>query len=305
MKHFFFVLLCVTCLQSAQAAVAIRGDVNGDGRLSLADVTRLMNLVLTTQGNVPTSYPADANDDGRLTKEDVTMLVDWILKDETHPYELQYNGHPYVDLGLPQKTLWATTNIGAAEPAEAGWYLAWGETAPQVPAIYQWDSYLLGDGTSKGWKNLKRYCVGTTNWGGEGSPDGQLTLLPDDDAAYVNWGANWMTPTTAQFQELYGNCTQSATTINGQACVLFTSRLNGRSILMPAAGYMGYSRVYKMNSEGLYWANTILDNPTYCYDAEDFNFSAHPTTPAPGALVFSINNFRCSGLNVRPVVRGL
>ena len=36
--------------------------------------------------------------------------------------------HEYVDLGLPSGTLWATCNIGANSPEEAGLYFAWGET---------------------------------------------------------------------------------------------------------------------------------------------------------------------------------
>lgn len=298
-------LLLAACVNLAQAAQAIRGDINGDGRLSLTDVTQLVKLTITTQGNVPSLYPGDTDEDGRLTKDDVALLVDWIIKGEVHYYATQQNGHPFVDLGLPSKTLWATTNIGAEEPSQAGWYLAWGETQPQASGAYQWDSYLLGDGTSKAWKNLKRYCVGTTNWGGEASPDGRLTLLPLDDAAQVNWGSSWILPTPEQLGELYANCTQSATTINGQACILFTSRQNGRSILLPAAGYKGNGRTYKANSEGLYWSNTILDNESYCYDAEDLNFSARPAAPSAGSLSISVNCFRCYGLTVRPVVKGL
>jgi len=39
-----------------------------------------------------------------------------------------YNGHEYVDLGLPSGLLWATTNIGATEPGDAGNYAPWSET---------------------------------------------------------------------------------------------------------------------------------------------------------------------------------
>ena len=39
-----------------------------------------------------------------------------------------YNGHDYIDLGLPSGTLWATCNVGAETPEEYGDYFAWGET---------------------------------------------------------------------------------------------------------------------------------------------------------------------------------
>ena len=40
-----------------------------------------------------------------------------------------FNGHEYVDLGLPSGTLWATCNVGAETPEGYGDYFAWGETA--------------------------------------------------------------------------------------------------------------------------------------------------------------------------------
>ena len=39
-----------------------------------------------------------------------------------------YNGHEFVDLGLPSGTKWATMNVGANSPTEYGKYFAWGET---------------------------------------------------------------------------------------------------------------------------------------------------------------------------------
>lgn len=40
-----------------------------------------------------------------------------------------YNGHAYVDLGLPSGVKWATCNIGATAPEDDGDYYAWGETS--------------------------------------------------------------------------------------------------------------------------------------------------------------------------------
>ncbi len=49
------------------------------------------------------------------------------------------NDREYVDLGLPSGTLWATCNVGASSPYEAGSYFAWGETTPKQD--YSWNSY--------------------------------------------------------------------------------------------------------------------------------------------------------------------
>lgn len=50
-----------------------------------------------------------------------------------------YNGHEYVDLGLPSGTLWATCNVGATTPEGYGDYFAWGETTPKE--TYNWMTY--------------------------------------------------------------------------------------------------------------------------------------------------------------------
>ena len=55
-----------------------------------------------------------------------------------------YNGHAYVDLGLPSGTLWATCNVGATTPEGYGDYFAWGETQPK--GYYDWSTYMYYNG---------------------------------------------------------------------------------------------------------------------------------------------------------------
>ena len=52
------------------------GDVNGDGKFSIGDVTALINQVLT--GGDASPY-CDVNFDGRVNISDVTALISWIL----------------------------------------------------------------------------------------------------------------------------------------------------------------------------------------------------------------------------------
>ena len=55
----------------------IRGDVNGDGSVSIADVTALIDLLL---GSGTISNPAaDCNQDGSVSIADVTALIDYLL----------------------------------------------------------------------------------------------------------------------------------------------------------------------------------------------------------------------------------
>ena len=56
-----------------------RGDVNGDGNINIADVTTLINMVLSGQTD-PSVYPAaDCNLDGSINIADVTALINRVL----------------------------------------------------------------------------------------------------------------------------------------------------------------------------------------------------------------------------------
>lgn len=53
------------------------GDVNGDGRVNVSDVTALINMIL---GLTPMDETyADVNGDGRVNVSDVTALINIIL----------------------------------------------------------------------------------------------------------------------------------------------------------------------------------------------------------------------------------
>ena len=56
---------------------AIWGDVNGDGKVNIGDVTALINVLLSgTENENPN---ADLNGDGLVKISDVTMLIDYLL----------------------------------------------------------------------------------------------------------------------------------------------------------------------------------------------------------------------------------
>ena len=53
------------------------GDVNGDGRVNVSDVSELINMIL---GITPVNMElADINGDGRVNVSDVTALINIIL----------------------------------------------------------------------------------------------------------------------------------------------------------------------------------------------------------------------------------
>ena len=60
------------CLLTATATALTRGDVNGDGEISIADVTMLVSLVVDQASN----ERSDVNGDGETSIADLTSLVD-------------------------------------------------------------------------------------------------------------------------------------------------------------------------------------------------------------------------------------
>ena len=172
--------------------------------------------------------------------------------------------HDYVDLGLPSGILWATCNVGANSPEQNGDYFAWGETQPKES--YDWSSYQYCYGSEN---TLIKYCS-NSSYGYNGFTDNLTTLLPEDDAAAVNWGEGWRMPTKEELMELYSFTTNTWTTQNGVYGRLFTAA-NGNSIFLPAAGSRVGSQFNNMGNNGCYWSSTLeTSNPN---GARDYMFS--------------------------------
>ena len=55
----------------------MRGDVNGDGQVTIADVSALIDILL--EGITPPNNNADVNLDGQVNIADVSMLIDYLL----------------------------------------------------------------------------------------------------------------------------------------------------------------------------------------------------------------------------------
>ncbi|MBP3211398.1 MAG: dockerin type I repeat-containing protein [Prevotella sp.] len=69
--------LLLTCtVSSAAAAETPKGDVNGDTKVTIADVTALVNVIL---GKTTANAACDVNGDTKVTIADVTALVNIIL----------------------------------------------------------------------------------------------------------------------------------------------------------------------------------------------------------------------------------
>ena len=147
------------------------------------------------------------------------------------------DGYYYVDLDLPSGTKWATCNIGSNQPEGSGYFFAWGETIRK-------DSYTESTYTLT------------------------ISSLPDTiyhteyDAATVNIGNKWATPTKEQWEELKSWASWTYTTyndVNGwKVC-----GPNGNALFIPAVGfrsgssasnvgYLSYSSSMRTESYSIY-----------------------------------------------------
>jgi hypothetical protein len=180
--------------------------------------------------------------------------------------------HEYVDLGLPSGTLWAKTNVGAFAPEDYGDYFAWGETYPK--SDYDWYNYAFGTE-----RDLTKY----------NNSDGLTELLPEDDAATANWGNDWQMPSELQCMELMDEnyVEKVLTTQNDVPGWLITSKHNGASIFLPAAGLQVESDrgSIEVGNDGFYWSRSLdgsdsrnmwLSHSIMANDQRRFGLSVRP-----------------------------
>ena len=188
------------------------------------------------------------------------------------------DGYEYVDLGLSVK--WASHNIGATKPEEYGDYFAWGETEPKD--VYNWDTYKHCQGSDI---TLTKYNTDSSF----GTVDHKTKLDAIDDAAIVNWGGSWRMPTHAEMTELCEQCTWTWTAQNGVIGCKVTSKSNGNSIFLPAAG----GRDDELYSTVFYWSSSLGSySPNSAWDINSYS----------GPLYVGCGQVRRNlGSSVRPV----
>ena len=208
----------------------------------------VLSLMMTSFTISAQNLRGDVDYDGRVTIDDVTSLIDYLLSDQWPE-----GNHEWVDLGLPSGTLWATCNVGANSPEDFGDYFAWGEVSPKE--VYNWSTYKWYNSSNNA---LTKYCTSSDY----GPVDNKTELDPEDDVAYVSWGASWRMPTQEQYLELMDKCTLEWFQRNGVNGFLVIGP-NGNTMFLPAAGFRLDDELFFYGTLGYYWSRTLYSNTTY------------------------------------------
>ena len=163
--------------------------------------------------------------------------------------------YEYVDLGLSVK--WAKCNVGAKTETDYGSYFMWGSTKANTPDECTWAKAPFNGGASdydSGYFNSVKDTVCPNN-----------VLAKEYDTATQIMGGNWRMPTKDELKELIDNTNSvwvpnyNNSGINGRK---FTSKINGNSIFIPAAGWCYDGSEYDLNKFVDVWSSSLYTSLT-------------------------------------------
>ena len=218
----------------------------------------LLIVLLVNYGGCDTERTAYYESDSTSVNPTITYET---CPDDNHPHA--------IDLGLPSGTKWACCNVGANKPEEYGEYYAWGET--KVKDNYSWETYEYCNGSRETCYNIGSNICGTQY-----------------DAAHMIWGGSWVMPTNDQCQELENYCEIDNCKNGNNRGIIYTSKINGKSIFMPFAGFNRESHIEYFDEYGAYW--TSISYYEYCA----YSFDHIPEAQCSG---------REEGRSIRPVCK--
>ncbi len=180
------------------------------------------------------------------------------------------NHHEFVDLCLPSRTLWAKCNVGAKKETDYGGYYQWGgiKDFTNTKKNCNWKIYPYGTSYDTPTKYNPK-----SEWG---KVDNKTELELSDDVAHQVMGGDWHIPSYEQFCELVNNTTSEWTTVNGVNGRRFTSKFNGQSIFIPAAGYRDYRALLHVGYYCYLWSSSLYrarpnSASNLCFNSDDYS----------------------------------
>lgn len=201
----------------------------------------------------------------------------------------QSSGIEWVDLGLPNGTLWAKCNVGAFTETENGDYFMWGSTTPDNNHACNWENTPFNNGS-----NEFNYIYFTDDVKNILCPNN--VLAKEFDAAYKATNGIARMPTYDELEELTNtnNTTQEFTSISGVYGYKFTSKkYSSRYIFIPAAGLRSGSSFSGQGNDCHIWSSSL-------YISDDLSDSYHWGGSA-GLSLFQPNMARYFAFPVRSV----
>ena len=203
--------------------------------------------------------------------------------------------YEYVDLGLPSRLKWATCNIGATSETDYGAYFQWGDISGISGSLvgkysdknYSWATAPFNGGYSEYNADAFNQVKDTV------CPNG--ILAEGYDTATQIMGSDWRMPTKDNFQELLKGTTNEWVTDYNRTGVSgrkFTSKANGNSIFIPAAGFCHSRSVYGVGEDCYVWSSSLVTSLPDFAQSLHFNSSDCDVSHGYG---------RYEGLSVRAV----
>jgi hypothetical protein len=210
------------------------------------------------------------------------------------------DGHEYVDLGLPSKTVWATCNIGAKSAKDKGLNdFYWSADIQPIDSVMKHEKKIINGKTC----HCYTFMPGSYTM----EENSKNLLLYEEDVTTAKWGDKWSTPGYSQWKELVDLCQWKKT----KKGFRITSRKNGKSIFLPAKDMFYYYRFIAdiEYNEGdtlhimiHFWSGTINPNNDGHQNSLLGSFgpldyyvsSKRPHKPLPTS---------CYGVSIRPVAK--
>ncbi len=257
----------------------------------LGSKSNCYEMVVTRNSRTSLTLMCVKTADGKVVKYDVENVAEVYYEETTFNQSVTVSGnvgiYTYVNLGLPSGTMWATYNVGATKPTEYGDYFAWGETKPKDSYSISTYKWCKGSSTS-----MTKYCTSSKF----GTKDYKTVLDAEDDAATANWSSAWRMPTIDEIKELRDGCSWewvndfSGSGVNG---FLGTSKQNGATIFLPAAGLRSSTDLDDAGDYGYYWSSSLVESSSdyaCCLRFYDYD-------------IYRSSNGRYCGQSVRAVLR--